>query len=146
MAWLKEQENGKVQGIHMMAVSKNKGGRFQAKQIARDTDEMVLRIQVSKTKKSRCQISRHTGGKILRNLDGKVQEIQMARFKNPDGKVQEIQMARFKNPDGKVQEIQMARFKKYRWQGQEIQMSMFKKSRWQGSRNTTAELPLCLPA
>jgi hypothetical protein len=31
MAWFKEQENGKIQEVHMMAVSKNKDGRFQAK-------------------------------------------------------------------------------------------------------------------
>ncbi len=34
MAWFKEQKNGKVQGIHMMADSQSKDGRFQAKQIA----------------------------------------------------------------------------------------------------------------
>jgi hypothetical protein len=50
MALFKEQENGKILEVHMMAVSKNKGGRFQAKQIAR-------------TKKFRWQGSRNTDGK-----------------------------------------------------------------------------------
>jgi hypothetical protein len=92
-----------------------------------------------------------------RNPDGKVNEIQMARLmksrwqgsRNPDGKAQEIQMARFKNPDGKVQEMQMARLKKPTntvGRDQEKQLPRFNKSLWQGSRNTTGELPVCLPA
>jgi hypothetical protein len=65
----------------------------------------------------------------------------MTRFKNADAKIQEMQK------NGKNQEIEMAKFSRNTvGRDHEIQMPKFNKSLWQGSRNTTAELPLCLPA
>ncbi len=97
MAWFKEHENGEIQEIYVMAVSKSARTKESIWQGSRNTD--------GKVRKNRRQVSRNT--------DGKDKEIQMTRFFEhkwpglsiPDGKVQEIQMARLKK-------IQMARLKK----------------------------------